>query len=131
MVKEVRWRYIVFHLHSPLSPKVEELDSVLRKHIKSFLGSYGLSKNPFKLIMYDEKSKLGILRCPHKSLEVIRLALALLHSIGGMPSAIHVAKVSGTLKKARSITLELAEKLKSYWEELEAGMKKPSQATET
>ncbi|MEM0232950.1 MAG: Rpp14/Pop5 family protein [Candidatus Nezhaarchaeales archaeon] len=131
MVKEVRWRYIIFHLHSPLSLKVEELNNVLKKHLRSFLGSYGLSKNPFKLIMYDEKSKLGILRCPHKSLEVISLGLALLSSIGGVSSAIHVARVTGTLKKARSITLELAEKLKSYWEELEVGMKKPSQATET
>jgi hypothetical protein len=39
-------------------------------------------------------------------------------------------KVSGTYKKAKLRVTRLAEKLKSHWAELEAGMKKPSQATE-
>ncbi|MCC6042072.1 MAG: Rpp14/Pop5 family protein [Candidatus Verstraetearchaeota archaeon] len=130
MVKEVRWRYVIFHVHSPLSLASEDLRAALRRHMKAFLGTYGLSRNPFKLMDYDEENKLGILKCAHESLEVIRAALALLSAINGEPSAIHVMKVSGTYKKAKSRAARLAEKLKSYWTELEAGMKKPSQATE-
>jgi len=130
MVKEVRWRYLIFHVHSPLSLKTEDLKVALKNHLRTFLGTYGLSKNPFRLMAYDEESKLGILKCPHRSLEVIKVALALLSTINGEPSAIHVVKVSGTLKKAKSKASQLAEKLKFRWNELEAGMKKPSQATE-
>jgi RNase P/RNase MRP subunit POP5 len=130
MVKEVRWRYVIFHVHSPLSLKSEDLRAALKKHMRVFLGIYGLSRNLFKLMAYDEENKLGILKCAHESLEVIRAALALLSTIDGKPSAIHVMKVSGTYKKAKLRVTRLAEKLKSHWAELEAGMKKPSQATE-
>ena len=130
MVREVRWRYLIFHVHSPLNLKSEDLKTALKKHMKSFLGVYGLSRNTFKLMTYDEENKLGILKCAQQSLEVIRAALALLSTINGEPSAIHVMKVSGTYKKARLRAFRLAERLKSHWAELEAGMKKPSQATE-
>jgi RNase P/RNase MRP subunit POP5 len=130
MVKEVRWRYVIFHVHSPLNLKVEDLRVTLKKHMRSFLGTYGLSKNPFKLMAYDEENKIGILKCSHTSLDIIRAALALLSAINDEPSAIHVMKVSGTYKNAKSIASRLTKKLKSYRAELEAGMKRPSQATE-
>lgn len=130
MVKEVRWRYVIFHVHSPLILKLEDLKAALKRHMRAFLGTYGLSRSSFKLMTYDEESKLGILRCSHDSLETIRVALALLSTINGEPSSIHVMKVVGTYRKAKSRATQLAEKLKSYWAELEAGMKKPSQATE-
>jgi len=130
MVKEVRWRYVIFHVHSPLNLRVEDLRVTLKKHMRSFLGTYGLSKNPLKLMAYDEVNKVGILKCPHMSLEIIRAALALLSTINDEPLAIHVMKVSGTYKKAKLIASQLARKLKFHWAELEAGMKKPSQATE-
>ncbi|MEM4576757.1 MAG: Rpp14/Pop5 family protein [Candidatus Nezhaarchaeales archaeon] len=131
MVKEVRWRYLIIHIHSPLNLKGEDLSDILRKHFRSFLGIYGLSKHPFKIVAYNELSKIGILKCPHNSLTMIRAAIALLSSTRDGPLAAHVVRVSGTLKKARSIANRFAEKLKSYLEELESGMKKPSQATET
>ncbi len=130
MVKEVRWRYVIFHVHSPLDLKAEDLRAALKKHMRSFLGIYGLSKTPLNLMAYDEESKLGILRCAHVSLEIVRAALALFSAADDKPLAFHVMKVSGTYRKARSMASRLAEKLKSHWAELEAGMKKPSQATE-
>ncbi|RLF07913.1 MAG: hypothetical protein DRJ60_01600 [Thermoprotei archaeon] len=131
MVKDIRWRYLIFHLHTPSNPRIESIKNALKKHLRSFLGVQGLSRAPFKLIMYDEHNKLGIIRCPHNAVTIIRAALALLDSIDGESASIHIAKSTGTLKKARILTKEIAEKLKSYWSELEVGMKKPSQATES
>ncbi|MHC1600759.1 MAG: Rpp14/Pop5 family protein [Candidatus Nezhaarchaeales archaeon] len=131
MVKDVRWRYLIFHLHTPSNPKPENIKSTLKKHLRTFLGIHGLSKSPFKLMIYDEQNKLGIIRCPHTSVIAMRAALALLNNIDGEPSSIHIVKSTGTFKKARTLAKEIAEKLKSHWGELEMGMKKPSQATES
>jgi len=131
MVKDVRWRYLIFHLHTPSNPKTENVKNTLKRHLRSFLGIYGLSRAPLKFMMYDEVNKLGIIRCPHNTVVTIRAALALLNNVDGQSASIHIAKSTGTLRKARALVKEIAEKLKSYWSELEVGMKKPSQATES
>ncbi|MDI9619931.1 MAG: Rpp14/Pop5 family protein [Candidatus Nezhaarchaeota archaeon] len=130
MVKRIRWRYLVLHVHAPLDLEARDLERSLRGHIRMFLGVYGLSRCPFKLVAYDREGKIGIVRCPHDSVEALRAALAFLSDIGGVPSSLHVVKSSGTIKKARKVVEGYVEKLKSHWALLELGMKKPSQATE-
>lgn len=130
MVRRIRWRYLIFHVHTPSNPKLEDVVNAMKKYLRAFLGIQGLSDVFFKLIMYDDNNKLGIIKCPHFSVMRIRAALALMRSINGMPSSMHIVRSTGTLKKAKALVNEISERLKSHWRELEVGMKKPSQATE-
>ncbi len=95
-----------------------------------FLGTLGMAKHSIMIMSYDEMQKLGVIRCSHDAVTLIRAALALLNNVNGEPASLHIMKSTGTFKKAKFLLKELSEKLKSHWSELEAGMKRPSQATE-
>ena len=129
-MKRVRWRYIIFHLHTTGSPSLEDVKKALKRSFRCLFGVYGLSLCQLKVISYDETSKLGVLKCPHKGVPMVRASIALLSDIAGNPSSIHVVAISGTLKRAMMRLNFASEKLKSHWREVEEGMKKPSQATE-
>jgi len=53
------------------------------------------------LIDFDEDSQSGILRCNHGHLREMRASLAFITSIGESAAAIHVDKVSGTIRSLK------------------------------
>jgi RNase P/RNase MRP subunit POP5 len=61
-------------------------------------GEYGASKAGLFLINYDKQKKEAVLRCSHKALPVVHAAIVSITKIKDKPAALHVLKISGTIK---------------------------------
>lgn len=66
--------------------------------ILKLYGEYGASRTGLALIDYDTEKKFAILRTAHTTLSMVRAALASITKIGDKPVAVHVLKVSGTIR---------------------------------
>ena len=66
--------------------------------VTKLFGEYGASQTGLSLIDYDERKKIAIIRTWHKTLELVRAALASITQIGNESVATHILAVSGTIK---------------------------------
>jgi len=71
-------------------------DAVLR-----LFGEVGCSQAGLYLVHFDEGTKYAVLRCSHKALPMVKAAVASITKIADRPAAIHVLRVSGSLKALR------------------------------
>ena len=103
-VRNIRRRYIKFKIY--LINEINEIDVFegIRTNIKELYGLKGLINSDPKLIEYDSVKKTGILRCTHKELRNTRAAIASITKIQDSELAIHVLKVSGTIKTLKRKT---------------------------
>ena len=76
----------------------------VQRSVLSIYGLRGLSDIEPTLIEFDEETNTGIIRCNHSHLRQMRTALAFITDIGDDSAAIHVGKVSGTIKSLRENT---------------------------
>ena len=94
----MRRRYLALKIDSDETFSSREfMDSVWDAVLRLY-GEYGASRTGLALIDYDAEKKLVILRTVHTTVDVVRAALASITRIGDKPVAIHVLKVSGTIK---------------------------------
>lgn len=103
-VKTVRRRYIAFKVEGETSKR--ELEEAIRGSVERLYGLNGLWKLEPTLIEFDEESRIGIVRCNHRGLPWMRAALTALTEIKGSKVAIHVLRVSGTLRALRRRLVE-------------------------
>lgn len=106
MPKGVRRRYLALKLASEHSVSREDLMSILWDAIIRLFGEYGASQTDLTLIKYSSEMNYAIIRCSHKALEMVKASIASVTEINGKPAAIHIQRVSGTLK-ALSKTYQL------------------------
>jgi RNase P/RNase MRP subunit POP5 len=69
--------------------------------VTKLFGEYGASQAALVLIEYNETEKLAIIRTWHRTLEMVRTALATITKVNGKNAAFRVIMVSGTLKTLR------------------------------
>lgn len=100
-VREARRRYLMFQIASEVGPGEKTLEEAIIRGILTLYGLKGLSQANPQLIEYDEKEKMGILRCSHTQLRQVRASLAYITSLEGLPASIQVKGVSGTLRALR------------------------------
>jgi len=72
-------------------------DAVWNAVLRLF-GESGASQAGLYLVRFDEKTGVGILRCFHTALPMVRAAVASVTKIGDAKAAVHVLRVAGTLK---------------------------------
>jgi len=101
LVKEERNRYIVFKLYSNNDISRENLVKDIWRNLLTIYGEYGASKTNFWLIEYDEKTKKGIVRCTHTTVNMLRTVLALTTKIAETPVMVKILGISGTIKTAK------------------------------
>ncbi|MCK5562536.1 hypothetical protein KAI30_00055 [Candidatus Bathyarchaeota archaeon] len=101
MSRRMRKRYLAFKVVSeqPVS-KGDVADAVWNAVLRLF-GEYGASQANLALIEYDQEKSWGIIRCSHRAVEMVRASIASVTEINEKPVAIHVLRVSGTLKALR------------------------------
>jgi RNase P/RNase MRP subunit POP5 len=75
----------------------EFLDAVWGAVLKLY-GEYGASSAGLVLIDYDVEGRFAVVRTVHTAVDMVRTALASITKIGNKPVAIHVARVSGTIR---------------------------------
>jgi len=98
LLKKVRRRYLALEIDSDgLFDSREFLDAVWSAVLKLY-GEYGASRAGLTLIDYDMEKRFAVIRTVHTAVDMVRAALASMTRIGNKPVAIHILRVSGTIK---------------------------------
>jgi RNase P/RNase MRP subunit POP5 len=71
--------------------------------VYQLFGEYGASKVNLALIDYDPLVNFAIIRCSHVSIDIVRAAIVSITKVNGNSIAIHVRRVSGTLKSIQQL----------------------------
>ena len=100
-VRERRKRYLALKAEGAIPKDARELEEIVLKAILSLFGQDGASRAGLKVIEYDGGKGVGILRCFHDSMGLVRASLASVVENEGKPLALHVVDVSGTLRALR------------------------------
>ena len=98
MPKGVRRRYLALKLVSESSVSREDLMNNIWNAIIQLFGEYGASQTDLALIKYNHERNFAIVRCSHRALEMVKASIASIMEINGKPAALHIRRVSGTLK---------------------------------
>ena len=96
--KGVRRRYLALKLVSEQSMSRKDLMNTMWDAVIQLFGEYGASQTNLTLIKYNSERDYAIIRCSHKALEMVKASIASITEIDGKPVAIHIQRVSGTLK---------------------------------
>jgi RNase P/RNase MRP subunit POP5 len=98
MTRVVRRRYLALNVDSdePLEPSAVS-DAIWNAVLRLF-GEVGASQAGLYTVRSDREKNLIVLRCSHKALPMVRASVASITNVDGKPAAIHVSRVSGTLK---------------------------------
>ena len=98
MTRTVRRRYLALKVdcEEPLQSGVVS-DAIWNAVLRLF-GEVGASQAGLYVVRFDEKARYAVLRCSHKTLPMVRAAVASVTRIGNAKAAIHVLRVAGTLK---------------------------------
>jgi len=98
-----RHRYIAFQVISNEDIMYSDLESSIWNVMLDFLGECGVSKTSMWIMkdLYDEKRKIGVIRCNHKSVPQIIATLGLISRLGDTRITIKILKVSGTIKSIK------------------------------
>jgi len=97
-LKSVRRRYLALKIDGDgFVDSREFLDAVWGAVLKLY-GEYGASRVGLALIDYDVEKRFAVIRTVHSAVDMVRTALASMTRIGNKPVAIHVVRVSGTIK---------------------------------
>jgi len=100
-VRKYKRRYLALKLEGSLPQRASELEELVLNAIIELFGEDGAANARLKLIEYDASRGVGILRCSHRHMALVRAALAAITERGGEPLAVHVVDVSGTLRALR------------------------------
>ncbi len=100
-VRRLRKRYLGLKVEGNLPGDGRELEELLLKAILSLFGQDGASRAGLRLVEYDASRGVGIVRCWHKHMGLVRAAIASITEHDGKPVAIHVVDASGTLRALR------------------------------
>lgn len=101
MIKPVRRRYLALKVECDGRFGREELLDAVWDAVLRLFGEMGGSKVGLYLVHFDGKMGHAVLRCSHKALPMVKAAVASVTVIGNQPAAIHVLRVSGSLKALR------------------------------
>ena len=97
MKAEGRRRYLVLCVHPEAGrPEPRQVFEEVRRWVGRLHGEQGLSLSSLALASEDPL----IVRCSSRYVDMVRAAVAALREVGGLACMVHVAKASGTLKRA-------------------------------
>ena len=98
MLKRVKRRYLLVAVDCAVKCSSNEFMDAVWGSLSKLFGEHGCSKAGLSLISYDDAGQVAVLRVAIAGVESVRAALACVTKVNGRPAAIHVLRVSGTLK---------------------------------
>ena len=101
MIKLVRKRYLALRVECEKFLDHKAVLDAVWNSVLGLFGEVGCSQAGLYLVHFDEKTNYTVLRCSHKALPMVRAAITSITKIGNQPAAIHVLRVSGSLKALR------------------------------
>lgn len=100
-MKRLRPRYLALRIEAEQMPDSKELVDAIWGSILKLYGEYGASKVRLSLISHNTAEGFAVIKTVHTALEMVRTALVLTTKIQDKPIAIHVTKISGTIKSLK------------------------------
>lgn len=104
MTRLVRRRYLALKLEGEGTFDRNTVSDALWTAVLRLFGEVGVSQAGLFLVEFDSEKMSAVLRCSHRALPNVKAAIASVTKIGGQPAAIHVSRVSGSLKTLRRKT---------------------------
>jgi len=102
LIKYVRRRYLALKVECE-EGRVDQRavsDAVWNSVLRLF-GEVGVSQAGLYFVHFDEEAEYAVVRCSHKALPMVKAAIASVTKIDNKPAAIHVLRVSGSIKTLR------------------------------
>ena len=100
-----RNRYIAFQIVSEEGEELiySDLEAAVWNTMLDFLGESGVSKTSVWLLKdcWNPKKQIGILRCNHKSVQIVIGSLGLIDRLGDNRITFKILKISGTIKSIK------------------------------
>jgi RNase P/RNase MRP subunit POP5 len=97
-LKSVRRRYLALEIDTDELFDSKEIMDVVWGAVLKLYGEYGASRAGLTLIDYDMEKRFAVIRTVHTTVDMVRTALTSITKIGNKPVAIHVLRVSGTIR---------------------------------
>jgi len=101
LTRRVKQRYLALKIESVESFEEEDIKDAVWNAVIQLFGEYGASQTGLFLVQYDRQRKEAVLRCWHKSLPMVHASVASVTKMKDKPVAIHVLRVSGSLRALR------------------------------
>lgn len=95
---KIKRRYLALKIDSVEKISSKEFNKAFWEAVLRLFGEYGASKTGMTLIDYDEEKGFAIIRVALSEVEKVRAAIATITNVQSKQAAIHVLKVSGTLR---------------------------------
>jgi len=105
LTRIVRRRYLALKVDSAEAPDSRAVSDAVWGAVLGLFGEIGASQAGLYMVGSDKEKSYVLLRCSHKALPMVRAAVASITKVGGKPAAVHVLRVSGTLKALRAKTV--------------------------
>jgi len=101
LIRRVKHRYLALKIENTESLEEVDVRDALWSALIRLFGEYGASQAGLFLVQYDRQRKEAVLRCSHKALPMVQASIASVTTIKDKPVAMHVLRVSGTLRALR------------------------------
>ena len=98
-----RKRYLIFELLGYKSVDAKRIEREFKEKLSLLSGSIGVGLSGLKVVYYDARNGLGIIRFYHLYKKLVLLSLSLIRRIDGNDVVVIPIKTTGTLRKAREI----------------------------
>jgi ribonuclease P/MRP protein subunit POP5 len=96
-------RYIVYQVISENKIEFSDIVNAIWNSLLSFAGELNASLSRIWIMKdtWDEEKQIGIIKCAHTAVELVRASLILINRIGESRVLIRILGVSGTIKAAK------------------------------
>ena len=98
MARQVRRRYLALKIECKDRLQERQVADALWTAALRLFGEVGVSQAGLYLVHFDSENNRAVLRCSHKSLPMIRAAVASITKIDDKQAVVHVLRVSGSPK---------------------------------
>lgn len=101
MFGRVRRRYLALKVESKEALSEKDLIRAIWDSILQLFGEYGASQTHLYFVEFSPEDGYAILRCSHKVVDMVRASITAITRVNEKSVAIHVLRVSGTLRALR------------------------------
>jgi ribonuclease P/MRP protein subunit POP5 len=98
LLKRVKRRYLALEIDSAEAFDSKEFMDAVWSVVTRLYGEYGASQTSLTMIEYDTERNFAVIRVANDAVDMVRATLASVTGISGKPVAIHVLRVSGTIR---------------------------------
>lgn len=97
-------RYIVFRLYTQGTIPINNIQNAIMHSVINWMGEAEAARGNVRVIknLWDEKKRIGILRCGNKYVDEVKVALSLVYQVGDHRVTIASLFVTGTILSGKS-----------------------------